>query len=444
VKIWLLLVAALAACKGSSDREIVNKLTNSSQVVKPAPVAEGALAKRGSLHREAFASWGVIPRACTAEEAKKKLSAQIEGDKVHIEVSPLKDLGWDGADKTQVDIKAAEGDAALIDKVSEGVLVAVFDAPKRTGEFAASVLAVTTECKGWVLSINNGTLYDVEHAKTGLPLGDPDARKLITLQAGQSENQLAYITSLGMHAVGLPDLELRGIPTTELKNAATLMNAAAQTLIVQGDVTRDGALDVDASKLKGDWHFDALTKDGGTGKVTWKLQWINTDEAGNKLDDPDLELIPPGNEQGGAVGLMAAIDTYFGKHEDKAVNLDEMRDDLTAAGVKARAALDKLVPRFAKGIPGGEQLSVKAPFDTDRGGIEWMWVDVFKISKSTIEGTLNNDPNEVAALKAGAHVKVKLGKIADFIYRKDGEKTVGGFSLEVMRAHGMDVPPLDD
>ncbi|CAN5896154.1 hypothetical protein BH11MYX2_BH11MYX2_11330 [soil metagenome] len=444
MKACLLLVVALAACKDSSNREIISKLGRTAEVpASPAP-PEGTPAKRGSVHQESFVSWGIIPRTCTAEQAQKKARELLADPKIHIEVSALDQLGWEGADKTKLEVRAAAGDAALIDKFKQGVVLGAMDAPTRTGELATAVLAVATECKGWVLSMNNGTVYDVENATSGLPLGVPDARKIISLQAGKGDNELAYINSLGMNTVGLPELQLRGIPTTELKESATLMNAAAQALIDQDDVTRDGELDVDASKLRGDWHLDVLTKSGGSGKLTWKVRWVNADEDGNKLENPALQLIPPGTDASGAVALMAAMDTYFGKHEDKAVHLDEMRDDLTAAGVKARAALKKLLPHFRKGIPPREQLSVKAPFDTDTGGTEWMWVDIFKVGKGVIEGTLNNDPNEVAHLKSGAHVKVKFDEIADFIYRKEGEKSAGGFSLEVMKAHGMDVPALDD
>ena len=53
-------------------------------------------------------------------------------------------------------------------------------------------------------------------------------------------------------------------------------------------------------------------------------------------------------------------------HVADAVLMDAMDEEALAA----------LAPHFAQGVPAMERLLVKAPFKTDGGGAEWMWVEV--------------------------------------------------------------------
>ncbi|HEY4059443.1 MAG TPA: DUF2314 domain-containing protein [Kofleriaceae bacterium] len=437
-------IALLGACKSKSTDEIVSKL-DPTRLAGTAPVVKSEPVKRGTEARKAATIYGVIPRTCSTEQATAKAKKAIgTSEGVKIDPEAVDQLGWDpGGDHKMIQMHIGPADAAEIDKVKTGVRMATIDQPVLNAALAKAALDTATACKGWIISTTTDQIFDVENAAHYLPLGIPDARKLLILHLVEGGDSLNFIDTMGMKQMGLPELSLRNVPTTSMNQAGSLVNAAAQAMIDGNGVTRDGQLEVDASLLAGDWHLDDLKKSGGTGKVTWSVVWQTVDEDGAKLDEPEIELIPPGGNGTDAVGLMAALDTYFGATEDHAVNLDEMRDDLQKAGVHARAELTKLLPHFSSGIPFKEQLSVKAPFKTDSGGTEWMWVDVLKISKRTIDGTLNNDPDQVSALKSGAKVSVKFDEIADFIYRKEGEKSVGGFSLEVMKAHGMDVPALD-
>ena len=81
---------------------------------------------------------------------------------------------------------------------------------------------------------------------------------------------------------------------------------------------------------------------------------------------------------------------------------------------------------------------------TDHSTIEWMWVDVFTWKGDAFEGTLGNPPDHVKALKLGSKVRVKFLEVADFIHRRADKTTAGGYSLDVMRKHGMDVPALSE
>ncbi len=88
---------------------------------------------------------------------------------------------------------------------------------------------------------------------------------------------------------------------------------------------------------------------------------------------------------------------------------------------EARLRLPELQARFNKGLEPGYSLLIKAPFKTDNGGREWMWVEITKWKNESITGILQNDPFEIAKLKAGAIVKANQKDVFDYIlYKPDG------------------------
>ncbi|MEO7094730.1 MAG: DUF2314 domain-containing protein, partial [Polyangiales bacterium] len=300
--------------------------------------------------------------------------------------------------------------------------------------------AVAQACHGWVVDLDLNRVLPV--AEVANYFGATfDARDMIMLHQVSGENDLGFIDSEGLARVGLPEIFVADVPSGYAVSVGRMLNATAQTLVERGDLTRDGALDVDVSNLTGDWHLEDIKKDGGNGVIHWKVRWS---KPADSHDDPLLELFIEGHQPGSAVALLKAIESYEGAEEDKVQHLD-FQPELDAAAVKARAALGALRAHFAKGMPFDERLSIKAPFKTDDGeGNEWMWVDVFTFKGNVLEGTLANTPNSVSSLQLGARVKVKFTEVADFIHRRADKTNAGGFSLDVMRQHGMDVPALAD
>jgi uncharacterized protein YegJ (DUF2314 family) len=85
-------------------------------------------------------------------------------------------------------------------------------------------------------------------------------------------------------------------------------------------------------------------------------------------------------------------------------------------------------------VPPGERLAVKAPFATDHGATEWMWVDVVGWKgDDALDGILNNDPSDVSTLVAGARVEVKLDELGDYVQTRADGTTVGGYSIAILR-----------
>ncbi|MFZ5480382.1 MAG: DUF2314 domain-containing protein [Myxococcota bacterium] len=78
---------------------------------------------------------------------------------------------------------------------------------------------------------------------------------------------------------------------------------------------------------------------------------------------------------------------------------------------------------FAKGLPSGAAVAVKAPFRTSAGGTEYMWVELRRWEGDVLAGELKNEPYDVPGLKKGAQVTVKLADVYDYVWVKgDGSK----------------------
>jgi uncharacterized protein YegJ (DUF2314 family) len=115
------------------------------------------------------------------------------------------------------------------------------------------------------------------------------------------------------------------------------------------------------------------------------------------------------------------VSCTFGAESDKVKHI-EHNDQLLDASRKARLKLPELKEAFGKGLPPGEHIDLKAPFETSSGH-EWMWVEVTSWNGQKITGLLENEPADVADLHAGQVVKVKEEDVFDYIrYYVDGRK----------------------
>jgi len=122
--------------------------------------------------------------------------------------------------------------------------------------------------------------------------------------------------------------------------------------------------------------------------------------------------------------------------------VSQIRHDakLLAARDAARAKLPALRDTFNRGLAPGEYIDVKAPFATDGGGREWMWVEVRAWHGDRIEGTLQNEPDDVKRLRVGQDVVVSQAELFDYLFRHaDGRvegNTTGAAIAEQERARG--------
>ena len=93
--------------------------------------------------------------------------------------------------------------------------------------------------------------------------------------------------------------------------------------------------------------------------------------------------------------------------------------------------MSEVKPKFHTSWSELNHLMVKAPFRTDDGGNEWMWLDVVRWKGKTIEGILQNDPAAVSGLAAGARVTVDEDSVFDYIVRRADGTTEGNTTAEL-------------
>lgn len=444
---WLVVAVALAAgCKGKDEGEAV--AVKSVGSAAPAPVAaapdtptEGKPAKKGSLKREPFAMLSVIVPP-GVKSAKLAEVAKATGDVETHDATPqqlgitAEAMQWYGGEYPPADRDKLLKATYVLSIASTGP-----DSLARVGKAA---IATAKASGGWILNPHSHQIFTAETIVKHLPGdGRRDVRELIVVHQVGGEGELAFLDTAGLIELGLPELFVPDVPPGRADIITAVVNATAQTLLDHGDITRDGVLEVDLAKLGDGWHSDALAKAKGTGKIAWQVTWGRGDEDPKAKVDPEeleLHLTIAGSKPGTSEVLVAAVESYLGAVDDRAKRVD-FDDELAVVAVKAREALAALEPKFAKGFT-DHRLAVKAPFKTDSGNIEWMWVDVLSFKGAMIDGVLNNSPDDIKALKLGMRVKVKFAEVADFILVKPDGTKEGGFSLEVMRKHGMDVPPL--
>ena len=215
---------------------------------------------------------------------------------------------------------------------------------------------------------------------------------------------------------------------SQIDEMTILIDATAQTLVAHPDVKVPGSIDVDLAALPGEWHIDAIRKNGGTARVHWLARW-NTGE-GHAEDEPEIELVPAAGS--GTEGAARMIDECFGKKEDDVKGAKADDPELEAAAQRARKELLAMRSTFAKGVPVKAQLLVKAPFTRERSDR----VDVGRghhVEGRLFQGTLDNDPYWVKSVRQGSPVTIPFEQIADYIYvRPDGSK-VGGYSDEILQ-----------
>lgn len=440
---------ALAGCKKKKQAGPSQRLPPSSAPsVSGAPggAAPGASLKRwpaGDLlasdvkfiHALYFAPKAKVDPVKALASCKKKVAWQ-DGPGILVAESrpPLQDFAPPALDSLQyvgVGVGAAEGEAML---TGEAPLVVAFAAPQAA---ARAVLLRAAKLMGCVADA------------TGALLWDEATRQVFSRAAWQDERiapwegELPAVThhtvihfyqdgdanravTLGMSKFGLPEIVVNDVAGS--RDVGMLINLVAQTMLERPTVARAGELPVDASKLK---LPPALR---GVGKrAAQTLQVLVGDK---QQGDADNRLLEVGFD--GEVGAtlherqIALLEGLLGDPGEKVLGVGDSDTEMLAARDRARVALAKLAKGFAKGREDGAHLIVKAPFKTDQGDNEWMWVEISKWSGDRMEGILINEPFHVPTLHQGADVVVSQKTLYDYQYTRAGGATEGGETDQIL------------
>jgi uncharacterized protein YegJ (DUF2314 family) len=112
------------------------------------------------------------------------------------------------------------------------------------------------------------------------------------------------------------------------------------------------------------------------------------------------------------------------------ISAPEDDPELKSASDEALRRWPEFESAFRSGDKSCARFSVKAPFPTSEGSVEWMWVEIVSVLGNKIQGHVGNDPVDVPGLKLGSPVEVDKDKIQDWIYLRNGDM-VGGFTAKV-------------
>ena len=221
--------------------------------------------------------------------------------------------------------------------------------------------------------------------------------------------------SYGMDKLGLPDLVLDRFPRGARDEVERLIALAAQTLLENEAALEKGILTLSIESIRHE-GVRAWLRQGCSGEPEGRAQVAcEIREPGD--GDPDNIILrfdfgDGAREQERQAQVFTSLFGY-----EAGVLAVEHDAEIEAA---SRAARERCIaaykPQVIEGLEPGAKLAVKAPFRTDDGGTEWMWVEVVSWNENTIRGVLINEPVRIAKLKLGARVEVAEGDIFDFMF----------------------------
>ena len=253
------------------------------------------------------------------------------------------------------------------------------------------------------------------------------------------DGQTFRAVTLGMGKFGEPDLVIEDMLASDARGLGEVVNVLAQSLVegARTDAKGQLALRLQQSRHAGvnKWEGEGLKANARKTATLLLVEGVHQDgDADNRLVRIAFDRQDGPDEHSRQTALAAAL---FGS-EDRVAHIRH-DEKLLAARDAARAKLPALREAFNRGLAPGEYIDVKAPFATDSGGREWMWVEVRAWKGDRIEGTLQNEPDDVKHLRSGQDVVVSQAELFDYIFRRADGKAEGnttGAIIEEMEREG--------
>jgi hypothetical protein len=211
-------------------------------------------------------------------------------------------------------------------------------------------------------------------------------------------NRSVRAITLGMSKMGLPDVTMDSSGWSSDSQMENLINIFAQRLAEGEPIREPGEFKLDLRTVKNSQvREDQLKSLKGNASAVACL----TLKPGQREEgDPKNRLIElgsddyPGTDDSAKQGAM--ISSFFGSEDS--ISKIKHNEELLAASARAKAKLPELQKAFSSGLEPGEFIDVKAPFKTQDGGTEWMSVEVTSWKGNAIEGSLDNEPENVPEL----------------------------------------------
>lgn len=311
-----------------------------------------------------------------------------------------------------------EGNVAGMDQAGQIVLIQWAVPRDQAAPTLARVLQVAIAAGPWIEDVDTGRLLGTVAAR-GLA-GDaaqeaPDVAKLTTVEVHQGDGGPAILATRGLSRLGLPDLVEVGVHTGETDEAGARLNAIAQALYETAVVS---ALSVDSTRFRSESARLAACGLQGTATLSY--------DRGNKaLLGPGLRASLDGFD--GAFGTCegAPLAAAPSPAPSPALASAPAADTLAAARVRAIQRLrGEVAQAWQEGLPPGERLLVKAPFQSADGRVEWLWLQVAQWKEGEVlVGTLSSAPSVVTAVRKGDSVQTRVDLVFDYLWvHADGSK----------------------
>jgi len=235
------------------------------------------------------------------------------------------------------------------------------------------------------------------------------------------ENEYCRAVTLGMEKFSLPDISIQNISCHDQMSYGNLINLIGQTWLENQNSLDFEALFLDINQIKCKTvktQMLSSTSENADLKGVVKFKHVEPQE-GDALNFQVEIVFEIENFSSLQEAQDDLISRLFGFEDG--INYIKHNERLLRVSEEAKERLPELKSLFNNGLEPGSSILLKAPFTTDTGGREWMWVEVTKWKNTKIKGILQNDPFEIKGLKSGALVDVNEKDIFDFIlYLPDG------------------------
>lgn len=249
--------------------------------------------------------------------------------------------------------------------------------------------------------------------------GIPNAMRQLTLHSYREYEYCRSIT-FGMQRFGLPDFVISNSPCSNVTSASQLLTIIGQ-LLLEGKQIEKNSLEVDLDAIENSEFkkvIPGIVYENASKKATINFNTSVPLEEGDPLNIIYQVNFKNKNYENTQVYESEVYKKIFGLED--AVTYISHNEEIMAASLRAKAKLPELKILFNDGLDQATLL-LKAPFTTDDGGNEWMWIEVTRWVSLEIVGILQNDPYHIKGLKSGAKVTVQQEDIFDYIlYKADG------------------------
>jgi uncharacterized protein YegJ (DUF2314 family) len=367
---------------------------------------------------------------------------------------------------------------------SQEVLVLSFAAPiERITELNALVYPLFAELAqggGVVEELGTGRLFDAdafsEHSArvTAEPL---DTSAFFVLEAtGDEGDAYTDLETIGLRALGLHDMRMQDLREDEIEAHTALLNALAQLAWEQGGLQErsfvsESALELTAARHRAvgiegtayalasgslwstsadpivligfDGRFDAPPADPLSSYPS-ALVFEDEPEAPAEATEPEMPAeasepeTPAETAESETPAETAESETPAETAEPAEATSPappEGPASLEEAQQQARAKLELTVrERWDAGLPSGDRLYLKVPFDGPEGRVEYLWVQLVSWRGGAMDGVLRSTPAWTDDLAEGDAVNFEQAEVFDYLLRhKDG--TTEGNTTERFLAH---------